>query len=102
MVTGLHAGYLQFLLGALGNVAKRHLDAHTQVGTALHALALRTATAKDVPKTTEATETAKQVAELAQDVVHRHASGIFAAAHLLTGKPELVVAGTLVGSLRTL
>ena len=97
MVTGLHAGYAQFLLGTLGYLAERHLDAHTQVTAALHALGLSTTAAKEVTKAAKAAETAKQVTELAQDVIHRHAAAIAAATHLLAGKAKLVIAGALVG-----
>ena len=98
MVTGLHAGDAQLLLGTLGNLTQVHLDAHAQVSTTLHALSLTAATAaKDIPKATKASETAEQVAKLAQDVLHRHAATITAATHLLTGKTKLVVAGALIG-----
>ena len=52
---------------------------------------------KEVTKTAKSTETAEQVTELAQDVFHRHASAIAATTHLLAGKTELIITGTLVG-----
>ena len=98
MVTRLHARDAQLLLGALGNLVERHLDAHAQVGAALHTLGLTASTAaKDVTKATEAAKTTEQVAELTQDVLHRHAAAVAATTHLLAGKTELVITGALVG-----
>ena len=98
MVAGLHARDTQFFLGTLGNLAQVHLDAHTQVGAAVHALCLTAATsAKEVTEAAKTAEAAKQVSELAQDVLHRHAAAIATATHLLAGKTKLIITGALVG-----
>ena len=69
----------------------------SQVTAAFHTLLGLTSSAKEVAETAKSTEAAKQVAELTQDVVHRHTAAIAASAHLLAGKTELVIAGALVG-----
>ena len=98
MFTRLHAGNAQLFLGTLGNLAEVHLDAHAQVGAALHTLGLTASTAaKDVTKATEAAKTTEQVAELTQDVLHRHAATIASATHLIAGKTKLVITGALIG-----
>ena len=98
MVAGFHARDAQFLIGALGNLGQRHLDADAQVGAALHALALAAcSTAEEVTKAAKTAESAKQVAELSQDVFHRHAAAISTATHLLASETKLVIAGALVG-----
>ena len=38
MVARLHARDAQLLLGSLGDLVERHLDANTQVGTTIHSL----------------------------------------------------------------
>ena len=98
MFTRLHAGNAQLFLGTLGNLAEVHLDAHSQIGATVHALGLTAATAaKEVTEATKAAETAKQVSELAQDVLHRHAATIASATHLIAGKTKLVITGALIG-----
>ena len=52
---------------------------------------------KEITEAAKSTEAAEQVAKLTQDIVHRHATAISAATHLLTGKSKLIIPCALVG-----
>ena len=95
-LVALHiARNLEFLLHAVSYVFQCDTHLHAQVGTAVHA-ATSTLTASSATK-----HVAKYIAEVREDVVHRHsaaeATAAETAAHVAHVMAELVVTGTLVG-----
>ena len=89
-----HARNFQFLLHAVCHIFQIEAHTHTQVATTLHATAT-TATTMCTAESAE-TESAENVAELRENVVHRHASTTAAESALRSSETELVVTSTLV------
>ena len=62
---------LNFFLSSLSNLLQCDFHSHTQIGAMAYSLPSITAKAT---KTSEATKATKEVAKLAEDVLHRHAT----------------------------